>query len=690
MFISLQRVVAGLFDGVTTSQIDELASETAAGLSSRHLDWGVLASRLWVSNIHKSTPATFTEAMQMLYNNGSVNKDDGNCSKDGNGSKDSDNEIRSHSLVSTDIYDAVTQCPEAQILNSAINNQADYAFSFFGLKTLQRSYLLKVNDKTVERPQYMFMRVALGIHGIRALDRVLETYRLLSARKFTHASPTLFSAGTNNAQLASCFLTCMKSDSIEGIYDTLKQCAIISKHSGGIGLSISNIRASGAKINGTNGTSTGIIPMIRVFNATARYVDQGGGKRKGGIALYIEPWHADIFSFLDLRKNNGNEDARARDIFTALWMCDLFMRRVEQNEHWTLMCPSKCPGLDLVWGDEFEKLYESYEQQGLGESQCPARDVWSAILTSQIETGTPYMLYKDACNRLSNQKNVGTIRSSNLCTEIIEYSSADETAVCNLASIALPQFVDSTSKIFDHDEFSKVVGVVTRNLNRILDINHYPCPEAKKSNLRHRPIGIGVQGLADVFMLMGLVFGDAESRQVNIDIFETLYYAALDESCRLAEANGAPYDSYAGSPLSQGILHFDQKAFPGQQDVVVNSSRHDWTGLRARIAKHGVMNSLLIAPMPTASTSQILGFNECFEPYTSNIYTRRVISGEYIIVNPHLFRDLSKLGLWSESVKDQILRDNGSIRNIDKIPMRLKEVIQFYINTLVLLFLFCF
>ena len=650
---------------MTTSQIDELASETAAGLLLSHMDWGVLASRLFVSNLHKSTPPTFSEAISTLWR----------CN--GNGTSGS-----TSSVLSNEIFDAVFAAQDGpgvveDTLNNAINNQADYAFSFFGLKTLQRSYLLGVNGKTVERPQYMFMRVALGIHGILALDKVLETYKLLSERKFTHASPTLFSAGTKNAQLASCFLTCMKSDSIEGIYDTLKQCAIISKHSGGIGLSISNIRASGAKINGTNGTSTGIIPMIRVFNATARYVDQGGGKRKGGIALYIEPWHADIFSFLDLRKNNGNEDARARDVFTALWLCDLFMHRVERNEHWTLMCPSKCPGLDQVWGADFDILYESYEHQGLGESQCAARDVWNAILTSQIETGTPYMLYKDACNRLSNQKNVGTIRLSNLCTEIIEYSSADETAVCNLASIALPQFVDSTNRVFDHKEFCKVVGVVTRNLNRILDINHYPCPEAKKSNLRHRPIGIGVQGLADVFMQLGLVFGDADSRRMNVEIFETLYFAALDASCRMAEQNGAPYESFAGSPLSQGILHFDQKAFPEQQDTVI-SSRHDWSGLRARIATHGVMNSLLIAPMPTASTSQILGFNECFEPYTSNIYTRRVLSGEFIVVNPHLFRDLTKLGLWSESTKDQILKDNGSVRNIDKIPVRLKEVCFFF------------
>ena len=646
-------MATGLFDGVSTSQIDELAAETAAGLSSRHLDWAVLASRLWVSNVHKATPPTFSEAMCLLYTESLKASNAG------------------VSTISEALYESVTST-NAKILNSAINNQADYDFSFFGLKTLQRSYLLSVNGKLIERPQYMFMRVALGIHGIDAIDKVLETYRHMSARKFIHASPTLFSAGTNNAQLASCFLTCIKSDSIEGIYDTLKQCAIISKNSGGIGLSVSNIRASGSRINGTNGTSTGILPMIRVFNATARYVDQGGGKRKGGIAVYIEPWHADIFSFLDLRKNTGNEDARARDIFTALWLCDLFMRRVELNEPWTLMCPSKCPGLDDVWGEDFETLYKSYEMQGLGEMQCPARDLWNAIITSQIETGTPYMLYKDACNRLSNQKNVGTIRSSNLCTEIIEYTSADETAVCNLASIALPQFVVD-GQYFDHAEFGKVVAVVTRNLNRVLDINCYPCPEAQRSNMRHRPIGIGVQGLADVFMQMGLPFEDSRSRRLNVEIFETLYFAALDESCRMAEAQGSPYESYAGSPLSQGILHFDQKAFPLQQEPVL-SDRHDWTGLRARISRHGVVNSLLIAPMPTASTSQILGFNECFEPYTSNIYTRRVLSGEFIIVNPHLVRDLTKLGLWSETVKDQILRDNGSVRNINAMPILMKEV----------------
>ena len=550
------------------------------------------------------------------------------------------------------------------------------------LQTLERSYLLRVNGKIVERPQHLLMRVAVGIH--MDMDRALETYHLLSERWFTHASPTLFNAGTPRQQLSSCFLVCMKDDSIEGIYDTVKECALISKSAGGIGLSIHNIRASNSYIRGTNGASNGIVPMLRVFDMTARYVDQGGGKRKGAFAIYMEPWHADVFDFLDLRKNTGKEERRARDLFYGLWIPDLFMKRVEANEDWSLMCPNECPGLADCWGEEFEALYEKYEREGKFRRIVPARQIWNAILEAQVETGNPYMLYKDACNRKSNQQNLGTIKSSNLCTEIVEYTAPDETAVCNLASIALPRFVqqegmpqgagykklagsvDAPNRYYDFDKLKQVTKVVTKNLNRIIDINYYPVETARKSNMRHRPIGLGVQGLADVFILLGLPFDSAEAKKLNREIFETIYFAALEASCEEAAINGT-YETYAGSPVSKGILQ------PDMWGVTTTQDRHDWAALRASIAEHGVRNSLLVAPMPTASTSQILGNNECFEPYTTNIYARRVLSGEFTIVNQHLLADLTRMGLWDADMKNQLVADNGSVVNLD-IPEELKAM----------------
>jgi ribonucleoside-diphosphate reductase alpha chain len=554
----------------------------------------------------------------------------------------------------------------AAFLDSHIIYTRDFNYDYFGFKTLERSYLLRINGKIVERPQHMLMRVAVGIH-LKDMDAAIETYELMSKKFFTHATPTLFNAGTPKPQMSSCFLLTMKDDSIDGIYDTLKQTAKISQSAGGIGLAIHNVRATGSYIRGTNGTSNGIVPMLRVFNDTARYVDQGGGKRKGSFAIYIETWHADIFEFLDLKKNTGKEEMRARDLFFAMWTSDLFMKRVEEDTTWTLMCPNECPGLDNLYGEEFEALYTAYEAQGKGRKTIKARELWEKILESQIETGTPYMLYKDAANRKSNQKNLGTIRSSNLCTEIIEYTSADEIAVCNLASISLPMFVENGA--FNHELLYNVTKRVTRNLNKVIDRNYYPVIEAENSNMRHRPVGLGVQGLADAFIMLRLPFTSDEAKKLNQEIFETLYFAAVTASMEMAKEEG-PYSTYEGSPISKGEF---QHNLWGLKDEEL-SGRWDWAGLRKEVKKNGVRNSLLVAPMPTASTSQILGNNEAFEPYTSNIYTRRVLSGEFIVVNKHLLNDLVERGLWNETLKQEIMRHNGSVQNIERIPSDLKEL----------------
>lgn len=658
-----QKVAAGVYKGVTTTELDELAAETAAALTSTHPDYAVLAARIAVSNLHKATQKSFVETIKIMRNH--VNP--------------RNNEPAS--LIAEDIYEIVME--HAERLDSEIRYDRDLDYDYFGFKTLERSYLLRVNGKVIERPQHMLMRVALGIHKAD-IDSALETYHLMSERWFTHASPTLFNAGTPRPQLSSCFLICMKNDSIEGIYDTLKECACISKSAGGIGLSIHCIRATGSYIRGTNGTSNGILPMLRVFNDTARYVDQGGGKRKGAFAIYIEPWHADIFDWLDLRKNHGKEEARARDLFYALWTNDLFMERVEANQDWSLFCPSEAPGLADVWGKEFEELYSRYEKEGRAKRVVRAQQLWFAILEAQIETGNPFMLYKDTCNRKSNQQNLGTIKCSNLCTEIVEYTAPDETAVCNLASIALPRFVrdkrdvqgweakklvgslDAESRFFDFDKLAEVTKVITRNLNKIIDINFYPVEPARRSNLRHRPIGIGVQGLADTFCLLGMPFDSPEAAQLNREVFETIYFAALSASNELSKVDGC-YETYEGSPVSKGVLQFDMWG------VKPSSSRWDWDRLRQDIANHGVRNSLLLAPMPTASTSQILGNNECFEPYTSNIYVRRVLSGEFTVVNQHLLQDLTKLGLWDAEMKNELVAANGSVQDLD-IPENLKEL----------------
>ena len=573
-------------------------------------------------------------------------------------------------LIAEDVYNIIQT--NKDVLDAAVMHNRDFEFDYFGFKTLEKAYLLKIDGKVAERPQHMLMRVAVGIH-MDDIPRVLETYTHLSDRFFTHATPTLFNAGTPNPQMSSCFLLAMKEDSIDGIYDTLKQCAVISKYAGGIGMSISNIRASQSYIRGTNGSSNGIVPMLRVFNNTARYVDQGGGKRKGSIACYIEPWHADIFPFLDLRKNHGNESDRARDLFYALWIPDLFMKRVQSNGEWTLMCPNECPGLADCHGDEFEALYEKYEKEGKGRKTIKAQQLWFAILDSQVETGTPYMLFKDHCNNKSNQKNLGTIKCSNLCTEIVEYTSPDEVAVCNLASISLSKFVteDSTEYNtfdgkFDFDKLREVSEMVTRNLNRVIDRNFYPVKEARNSNMRHRPIGIGVQGLADALQKLKMPFDGPEARQLNKDIFETIYFAAVSESCKLAEEEGA-YETYEGSPASKGELQYDMWG-------VTPSNRWDWAGLKERIAQHGLRNSLLMAPMPTASTAQILGNNEATEPFTSNMYNRRVLAGEFTIVNKHLLRELTSRGFWTQSVRNQIIADGGSIQNVREIPQPIKDV----------------
>ena len=638
-----KKVIEGVYDGVTTTELDNLAAEIAANLTVQHPDYALLASRIAVSNLHKNTKKSFSETVKDLFE-----YVDPNTSENAG-------------LIAEDVYKVVTD--NAELLDSTIIYDRDFSYDFFGFKTLERSYLLKINGQVVERPQQMLMRVAVGIHK-KDVESAIRTYELMSEGWFTHATPTLFNAGTPKPQMSSCFLLQMKEDSITGIYDTLKQCAQISQSAGGIGLSIHNVRATGTYIKGTNGTSNGIVPMLRVFNDTARYVDQGGGKRKGSFAMYLEPWHADVFEFLDMKKNTGKEEIRARDLFYALWIPDLFMKRVEDNGEWTLMCPHECPGLADTYGAEFEKLYTKYEKAGKGRRTIKAQELWFKILESQIETGTPYMLFKDAANSKSNQKNLGVIKSSNLCTEIIEYTAPDEVAVCNLASLALPRFVRDGE--FDHERLFEVTYHATKNLNRIIDNNFYPVPEARKSNMRHRPIGIGVQGLADAFILMRYPFDSAEARKLNRDIFETLYYAALTASKDLAKEEG-PYETYEGSPISEGIFQFDMWG-------VKPSNRWEWDVLREEVKEHGVRNSLLLAPMPTASTAQILGNNECFEPYTSNLYTRRVLSGEFIVVNKHLLRDLVKLGLWNDTLKNKLIDHNGSVQNIPEIPDNLKAL----------------
>lgn len=640
-----QYVVKGIYDGVKTTQLDELAAQTAASLTTIHPDYAILAARIAVSNLQKNTKKKFSEVIYDLYNY--VQKETGDNA----------------SLIAEEIYHIVMEHQER--LDAAIVHARDSFYDYFGFRTLEKSYLLKIDGEIVERPQHMIMRVAIGIHK-NDIDAAIETYNLMSEKWFTHATPTLFNAGTPKPQLSSCFLLTTQGDSIDGIFDTLKQCAQISKSAGGIGLSIHNIRANGSYIKGTNGTSNGIVPMLKVFNDTARYVDQGGGKRKGAFAVYLEPWHADIMEFLDLKKNNGKEEMRARDLFYGLWIPDLFMKRLKEDKDWSLFCPNECPNLADTHSEEFEKLYTKYEQEGKARKVVKASDVWTKILSLQVETGNPYILYKDHANSKSNQQNLGTIKSSNLCCEIIEYTSKDEVAVCNLASIALNKFVKE-DRTYDFKKLEEVTARVTRNLNRIIDVNYYPVKEAQNSNLRHRPIGIGVQGLADAFILMRFPFESEMARKLNRDIFETIYYAAMKTSMELAKEEGT-YETYQGSPLSQGKFQFDLwKINPG-------NNRYDWDALRQEVMTHGVRNSLLLAPMPTASTSQILGNNECFEPYTSNIYTRRVNSGDFVIVNKHLLNDLVDLGIWSESLKNKIIADDGSIQNISEIPQHIKDL----------------
>jgi ribonucleoside-diphosphate reductase subunit M1 len=674
-----QKVIQGVYPGVTTVELDELAAQTAASFATQHPDCSILAARISVSNLHKMTKKSFSDTISDLH-------------------------FFLHpktkepaALISDEVYEVIMKNKE--VLDAALIHDRDFEFDYFGFKTLEKSYLLKLDGVIVERPQHLLMRVSVGIH-LDDIEHVLETYSLLSQKYFTHATPTLFNAGTPNPQMSSCFLLAMKDDSIDGIYDTLKHCAVISKYAGGIGMALSNVRASESYIRGTNGSSNGIVPMLRVFNNTARYVDQGGGKRKGSIAAYLEPWHADVFAFLDLRKNHGDENQRARDLFYALWIPDLFMERVQQNGEWTLMCPNECPGLDDCHGDEFKELYTKYERENKGRKVIKAQQLWFAILDSQVETGTPYMLFKDHCNNKSNQKNLGTIKSSNLCTEIVEYTSPDEIAVCNLASISLSKLTtpatdyDGTDGSFDFDKLKAISEVATRNLNRVIDRNFYPREECKRyvctthwkedckmiskhcsvshyfsifrSNFRHRPIGIGVQGLADVFMMLKIPFDSEKAKKLNKDIFETIYFGACTASCELAKDEGA-YETYEGSPASQGILQFDMWN-------VTPSDRWDWAGLKANIAENGMRNSLLVAPMPTASTAQILGNNESTEPYTSNMYNRRVLAGEFTVVNKHLLRELTSRGLWTPSVRNRIIADGGSVQNVPEIPKQMRDV----------------
>lgn len=644
--IIAKKVIEGIYDGITTRELDQLAAETAAYLSTQHPDYSALAGRIAVSNLHKETRGCFSENIKAMYHH--VNAMTGEHSP----------------LVSKDLYETVMA--NAERLDKAMVDKRDFGYDYFGFKTLERSYLLKMDGKIVERPGQMLMRVSVGIH-MNDIEAAIETYDLMSEKYFTHASPTLFNSGTTKAQLSSCFLLQMKDDSIEGIYDTLRQTALISQSAGGIGLSIHNIRAKGSFIKGTNGTSNGIVPMLKVFNDTARYVDQGGGKRKGAFAIYLEPWHADVFDFLEMKKNTGKDEARARDLFYALWIPDLFMKRVEADGMWSLFCPHEAPGLADCYGAEFEKLYTKYETEGRAKKTIRAQDLWFAVLESQIETGSPYMLYKDAINEKSNQKNLGTIKSSNLCTEIMEYTSPDEVAVCNLASVALNRFANTETATYDHKKLYDVVYRMTVNLNRIIDINYYPVPEARNSNMRHRPIGLGVQGLADTFFAMRMPFESKEALELNNEIFETIYFAALSASSDLAEKHG-PYQTYDGSPMSQGLMQFDMWG------IKPTGKHWDWEALRAKVKAHGVRNSLLVAPMPTASTSQILGNNECFEPITSNIYVRRVLSGEFAVVNKYLVRDLIEQGLWDDKMRNEIIANNGSVQHIDRIPEETKEL----------------
>lgn len=639
----VKKVIQGIYDNVTTTELDNLAAETAAAYTTVHPDFAVLAARIAVSNLHKNTLKSFSKTVKLLY-------------------EYKDPVTDSHApLLSKEVYDIIRK--NADEIDSSIIYDRDYNFDYFGFKTLERSYLIRTNGKVTERPQHLFMRVAIGIHK-EDIKSAIETYNLMSEKWFIHATPTLFNAGTPKPQMSSCFLLSMTEDSISGIFDTLKRCALISQSAGGIGLSIHNVRATGSYIKGTGGISNGIIPMLRVFNDTARYVDQGGGKRKGAIAVYLEPWHADIFDFLDLRKNHGKEEMRARDLFPALWIPDLFMKRVEANADWSLFDPNETPGLYDTYGNAFEELYERYETEGKYRKQVKARDLWNAILEAQIETGTPYMCYKDAVNQKSNQKNIGVIRSSNLCTEIMEYTNANEVAVCNLASLSLPRYVSENG--FDFQKLYEVTKIVTQNLNKVIDSNYYPVPETENSNFKHRPIGLGVQGLADVFILLRLPFESEEAKQLNIDIFETIYFAAMEASIELAKELGA-YESFQGSPLSEGKFQFDLWN-------VKPSKRWNWNKLRKEVMQFGARNSLLLAPMPTASTSQILGNNECFEPYTSNVYNRRVLSGEFVVVNKHLLKDLTELGLWDSTMKNKLIVENGSVQNIPEVPDDLKKL----------------
>jgi len=640
-----KKVINGIYDGVTTQELDNLAAETSATLTVRHPDYAKLAARIAISNLHKKTSKSFSNTMKRIYTH--IDPATG----------------ENASLLSKDAYKIIKA--NAALLDSTIIYDRDFSYDYFGYKTLERSYLMKIDGKIVERPQHMLMRVAIGIH-MEDMDSVMETYNLLSEKWFTHATPTLFNAATPKPQLSSCFLLTMKEDSIDGIYDTLKQCAKISQSAGGIGLSIHDIRAKGSYIKGTGGVSNGIVPMLRNYDMTARYVDQGGGKRKGSFAIYLEPWHSDIFEFLEMKKNHGKEELRARDLFYALWIPDLFMKRVENNDDWSLFCPNEAPGLADVYGNDFEKLYTKYEKEGKARKIVKAQDLWFEVLESQIETGTPYMLYKDAANKKSNQKNLGTIKSSNLCTEIMEFTSPDEVAVCNLASIALPKFVTEDGK-FDHKGLYEITKIVTKNLNRVIEVNYYPIPEAKKSNFNHRPIGIGIQGLADTFIMLRMPFDSEEAKGLNKDIAETIYFGAMEASMEIAKKEGR-YKTFKGSPVSKGIFQFDMWG------VTPQSKRWDWNTLKQKVKKHGVRNSLLVAPMPTASTSQILGNNECFEPYTSNIYTRRTLSGEFIVVNKHLLKDLISLNLWNEIMKNKLIDANGSVQGISEIPQNIKDL----------------
>ena len=637
------KVIDQLYNNISTSKIDDLCAEQCAALASTHPDYNIMAGVISISSYQKNTLSSFNETMALLYN-----------------FKDK-HEVH-HPLVDGKFYNFIKD--NAEFCDNLIQHDRDFLVDYFGFKTLERAYLMKLDGKPVERIQHMWLRVAIGIHGSNKI-KIAETYEHMSQKYFTHATPTLFNAGTPKPQLSSCFLQAMENDSIEGIYNTLKDCALISKWAGGIGLHIHNIRASGSHIRGTNGSSNGIVPMLKVFNNTAKYVDQGGGRRNGSFAIYLEPWHADVELFLQMRKNHGDEELKARDLFYALWVPDLLMERIKINGEWTLMCPDECPGLSDVYGDEFKELYCRYESEGKGRKTMSARDLWFQILDAQMETGTPYLLYKDACNIKSNQKNLGTIKSSNLCTEIVEYSDSTETAVCNLASIALPTFVDA-SGIFNYEKLHDVTKIVTENLNKVIDVNYYPTEKTRKSNMRHRPIGLGVSGLADVFLKMNMSFYCNEAKQINKNIFETIYHGALEKSCELAQEQGQ-YETFVGSPASEGILQFDMWGF------TPDSNRYDWESLKTNIKMFGLRNSLLMAPMPTASTSQILGVNECIEPITSNIYNRRTLAGEFMLTNKYLMNDLLKINMWNENIKNNIIANNGSVQHIESIPQEIKD-----------------